>query len=98
MNTLTQEKAELQYKVRLADALSRLKTNTDFVTVFEMAYFKDHVLGLVRLLGKSDVTDPQIIQALKEVGGVQRYFEKINNDGAMAKESLKELEAIPLSE
>lgn len=97
-NTLEQERHALKRKIQLSDALDRLKHNTDFVTVFEMHYFKECVSKLVLELGNSAENEDAIIQSLKHIGGLQQHLNTINQEGAMAKESLKELDAIPLSE
>lgn len=97
-NTLEQERYALKRKIELSDALDRLKNNADFVTVFEMHYFKEYVSKLVLELGKHTEHDSEIIQTLKQIGGLQQHLNTINQEGAMAKESLKEMDAIPLSE
>lgn len=95
---LESERSVLKHKIALSEALGRLTSNSDFVTVFEMHYFSERVSKLVQALGKDAQQDAEIIQALKEIGGLYRHLDQIHKEGAMAKDSLKELDAIPLSE
>lgn len=95
---MMQERAELLKQVQLAEAVKRLKSNADFVTVFEMNYFTQQAVSHVRLLGMDTEQEQNIIQTLKHIGGVQRYLDTLLEQGAMAKDSILELDAIPLSE
>ncbi|MFC0819776.1 hypothetical protein [Moraxella marmotae] len=97
---LEQEKNAVYRKIQLSEALERLMVNPDFVVVFKMYYFKDYVLDMVnQLSGVANTPDSQTLhQRLVMVSQLQAELDNLLTQGAMAKEQLQELNAIPLDE
>ncbi|MFB6349638.1 hypothetical protein ACFBZI_09410 [Moraxella sp. ZJ142] len=97
---LEQEKNAVYRKIQLSEALERLMVNPDFVVVFKMYYFKNYVLDMVnQLSGVVNTPDSQILhQRLVMVSQLQAELDNLLTQGAMAKEQLQELNAIPLDE
>lgn len=97
---IAEEKLALQRKIQRCDALYRLEQNPDFVTLFKMDYFRDEALQAVHELatykaGSQEYT--ALLAKLQTISDVQHHLEQIKHLGAMAKEELKELNAIPLN-
>lgn len=97
--SLIQDKQALQRKIELSEAVYRLEQHPDFVSIFKMQYFTNEALQAVRDLatceaGSDDHT--ALLRKLQSLSDVQHYLDNLKQHGAMAKEELKELNAIPL--
>lgn len=98
---LADEKRLLQSKIDLLQAMNRLELNPDFVQVFKIQYCNKQMQELVSSLAHLKMgcdEHTKAVQALQAVSSLMGYMEKIKQDGAMAQQSLSELNAIPLSE
>lgn len=82
-------------------ALNRLYSNPDFMLVFKDYYLNEYVLSLVKELSRypSDTIEhKETLQELSVISGFQKFLDNVQTNGAMAIQSLNELNAIPLSE
>lgn len=98
---ITTEADALTQEINLAIATKRLMANPDFVTVFKMYYFDQYVQAQVAKMAEYPVDSPEhqnIVLALRQVSALQNHLQTILSNGAMAQQSLDELNAIPLSE
>lgn len=94
---------EIRYKSQkdLYLALNRLYSNPDFVTVFKNYYCHSLVLELVSNLAKYDeesIEYKETVKSLNVISAFEQFLDDIKTNGAMAIQSLNDLNAIPLSE
>ena len=82
-------------------SLNKLYSNPDFIKVFKTYYCSEYVLELVK--GLSTYTDDtiehkEILFELSVISSFQKFLNILQTNGAMAIQSLNDLNAIPLSE
>lgn len=96
---LMQDKQALQRKIELSEAMYRLEQHPDFVSIFKMHYFTNEALQAVRGLATHEVGSEghtALLRKLQTISDVHHHLEQTKQHGAMAKEELNELNAIPL--
>ena len=79
----------LDEQIELMEALKRLKSNSDYKTVFEEYVFKKHVIGLTSFLANAGDRIQNTFGALKAVSELQALLDYIIRAGEDAKK-LKE--------
>lgn len=100
-NDIKQDKELLELNIKLYDSLKKLSLNTDFILVFKEYYCKDYVLQLVSKLNEhsEDTTEYRdIVRQLSAISSFQNFISNVITNGAMARQALSELLAIPESE
>ena len=83
-------------KIDIQDCLNRLSKNTDFKKFILEGFCKDHALGLIAKKVspnfQDDMNKSYIEGQLSAVGHLQLYMRFVQQEGEMAKESLKAAE------
>lgn len=85
----------------LAESLKRLYSNPDFKEVFENYYCNAYAISLVNglaLYSEDTIKHKETLKELNAISNFKKFLNKTIEQGAMAIESLKELEVIPESE
>ena len=88
-------------KVKLADAVSRLKTNRDFITVFSNHIFKDKILDLVNeihMYPSDSVEHTGTVKQLEAISTIQSYLDELIDKGQSAQREISSAMSIPDSE
>lgn len=82
-------------------SLNKLYSNPDFIKVFKTYYCNEYVLELVKDLStctEGTTEHKEILFELSVISSFQKFLDTIQTNGAMAIQSLNDLNAIPLSE
>lgn len=82
-------------------SLNKLYSNPDFIKVFKTYYCNEYVLELVKDLStytEGTIEHKEILFELSVISSFQKFLDTIQTNGAMAIQSLNDLNAIPLSE
>lgn len=88
---------EAKAAISKADALQRLMSNKDFITVISDGYFKDEASELVLKKAvpalATDEAQASLLKAIDSIGFLRQYFIVTAHFGSMAKKSLEDDEA-----
>lgn len=88
------EEMLLREAVRIGQAMSRLRTNIDFVLVFKTMFVANRQeLSIRKLISNDELVRAGAIKELEVIAHMQEYFDMLEEDAKKASEALLELNA-----
>ena len=101
LTDIKNDKIKNKNKKDLYLSLTKFYSNPDFIKVFKTYYCSEYVLELVKDLSTytdDTIEHKEILFELSVISSFQKFLNIIQTNGAMALQSLNDLNAIPLSE
>lgn len=87
---------ERKQSILLNDALTRLRSNPDFILVIEKNYFQNYACELVKLKGYSNHTpefEQDLERCLMGIGKLNQYLESIPSEAESARNAINDAES-----